>query len=124
MKRKTPKRERPGVKTMGVEIELEDYEKLKQIADADQRSLGDLVRRAVKFWLRSADAEELGKPLDTRLAETGPVSLNYMAQRGLINKSEFAKLQDAVAKLEAGMKVLQGNPAKHVEPVPRDKGGE
>jgi hypothetical protein len=115
MIKKASKRERPGVKMMGVEIELEDYEKLKQIAEADQRSLGDLVRRALKIWLYSADAEELAKPLATRLAETGPAGPNYLAERGLINKNEFAKLQAAVAELEAGMKVLKGNPAKHVE---------
>jgi hypothetical protein len=116
MKRKAVKRERPGVKMMGVEIELEDYEKLKQIAQADKRSLGDLVRRAVKYWLRSADAEELSKPFDTRLAEhAGP---------GFISEGQFTKLQATVAELEAGMKALQGNPAKHVEPVKRDKGGE
>jgi hypothetical protein len=113
MRTKAPKRKRPGVKTMGVEIELEDYEKLKQIADADQRSLGDLVRRAVKLWLQSADAEELAKPLATRL--TGP---------GLISEGQFTKLQAAVSELEAGMKALRGNPAKHVEPVKRGKGGE
>ena len=67
MVKKAPKRE--GYKTLSVELELQDYEKLGEIAKSDQRSLGDLVRRAVKLWLHSADAEELGKPLDTRLAK-------------------------------------------------------
>jgi hypothetical protein len=105
MVKKAPKRE--GYKTLSVEIELQDYEKLGEIAKSDQRSLGDLVRRAVKLWLHSADAEELGKPLDTRLAK-------------------ITKLQKAVAALEAGMKALQGKSAKAVdEPVlQRDKGGD
>ena len=62
MVKKAPKRE--GYKTLSVELELQDYEKLGEIAKSDQRSLGDLVRRAVKLWLHSADAEELVGPHD------------------------------------------------------------
>lgn len=45
----------------------EDYEKLKSIAAADRRSLAEIIRRAVHFWLQTEDARILSMPLDKRI---------------------------------------------------------
>ncbi len=48
-------------------FETEDYERLKAIAEADRRSLAEIIRRAVRYWLQSEDAKILATPLDERI---------------------------------------------------------
>lgn len=53
-------RSKPGI---GFEFnDPRDLERLKEIANADQRSVAYLIRRAIKWWLASPDAETFAKP--------------------------------------------------------------
>ena len=73
-KKKGPKSQRsrrPGKYAFVIEFDLPDLEKARQIAEADGRSLGFIVRRALHYWLQTPDARAMSTPLAERLLVAG-----------------------------------------------------